>query len=128
MLADFFKKYFLFALLLFAVGIYPVLHFLSPKSQIGVFLNFLVFGALVFISTVVLIGSIGKNNTNFNTLLISSMVLKMIIAVVYFFFTYNLFMNQLLIFVGSFFLAYILFTTFEIVFLVGHIKKTQKKS
>jgi hypothetical protein len=125
---DFFKKYFIFALILFALGIFPVLKFLSPKSQIGVFLNFLVFGALVFISTVVLLGSISKNNTNFSTLLISSMVLKMIIAVVYFLFTYSFFLNQKLIFIGSFFLAYLLFTGFEIVFLVNHINKSQRKS
>jgi hypothetical protein len=127
MLKDFFKKYLLFAIILFAIGIFPVKKFLSPMSQDAVFLNFLIFGALIFISTVVLLDSISKNNTNFNTLLFSSMILKMIIAIIYFFLTYKLFMRQLMIFVGSFFLAYLLFTTFEIVFLVNHIKKVQRK-
>jgi hypothetical protein len=125
MVSDFFKKYFLFCVVIFLLGAYPVYHYLSPRSQIGIFLNFLVFGALVFVSTVVIIGSISKNNTNFTTMLMASMALKLVFAVIYFLFTYKVFAGQMLIFVGSFFLAYLLFTIFEVLYLAWYIKKVK---
>jgi hypothetical protein len=124
MLADFFKKYFLFCLILFLIGIYPVLQ-LAPKSQIGIFLNFLVFGALTFVSTVVILGSVSKNNSNLSTMVIASMALKLIFALVYFLITFSVFNDRVLIFVGSFFFAYLLFMVFEVAYIAWYIKKNK---
>jgi hypothetical protein len=122
MLADFFKKYFLFCLILFLIGIYPVYH-LAPKSQIGIFLNFLVFGALTFVSTVILLGSISKNNTNLSTMVMASMALKLVFAMVFFLITFKVFNDRVLIFVGSFFFAYLVFMVFEVAYLAWYLKK-----
>jgi hypothetical protein len=124
MIADFIKKYFLFCLVLFLIGIYPVLQ-LAPKSQVGIFLNFIVFGALTFVSTVVLLGSISKNNTNLSTMVMASMALKLLFALVYFLITYQIFNDRVLIFVGSFFFAYLLFVVFEVVYIAWYIKKNR---
>jgi hypothetical protein len=122
MLADFFKKYFLFCLVLFLIGIYPVLQ-LAPKSQVGIFLNFLVFGALTFVSTVILLGSISKNNTNLSTMVMASMGLKLVFAMVFFLITFKVFNDRVLIFVGSFFFAYLVFMVFEVAYLAWYLKK-----
>ena len=122
MLADFFKKYFLFCLVLFLIGIYPVLQ-LAPKSQVGIFLNFLVFGALTFVSTVILLGSISKNNTNLSTMVMASMALKLVFAMVFFLITFKVFNDRVLIFVGSFFFAYLVFMVFEVAYLAWYLKK-----
>lgn len=124
MIADFIKKYFLFCLVLFLIGIYPVLQ-LAPKSQVGIFLNFIVFGVLTFVSTVVLLGSISKNNTNLSTMVMASMALKLIFAMVYFLITYRIFNDRVLIFVGSFFFAYLVFVVFEVVYIAWFIKKNK---
>ena len=124
MLADFFKKYFIFCLILFLIGIYPVLQ-LAPKSQVGIFLNFIVFGALTFVSTVVLLGSISKNNTNLSTMVMASMALKLLFALVYFLITFQVFNDRVLIFVGSFFFAYLVFIVFEVVYIAWYIKKSK---
>jgi hypothetical protein len=124
MIADFIKKYFLFCLALFLIGIYPVLQ-LAPKSQVGIFLNFIVFGALTFVSTVVLIGSISNNNTNLSTMVMASMALKLIFAMIYFLITYQIFNDRVLIFVGSFFFAYLVFIVYEVVYIAWYIKKNK---
>jgi hypothetical protein len=124
MIADFIKKYFLFCLVLFLIGIYPVMQ-LAPKSQVGIFLNFIVFGALTFVSTVVLLGSVSKNNTNLSTMVMASMALKLIFALVYFLITYQIFNDRVLIFVGSFFFAYLVFVVFEVVYIAWYIKKNK---
>jgi hypothetical protein len=124
MIADFIKKYFLFCLVIFLIGVYPVLQ-LAPKSQVGIFLNFIVFGVLTFVSTVVLLGSISKNNTNLSTMVMASMALKLMVALVYFLITYQIFNDRVLIFVGSFFFAYLVFIVFEVVYIAWYIKKNK---
>ena len=126
MLTDFYKKYFLFCLVLFLIGIYPVMH-MALRSQVCIFLNFLVFGALTFVSSVIILGSISKNNSNLSSLVMASMALKLVFALVYFLLTYILleFNDRVLIFVGSFFLAYLLFMVFEVAYIAWYIKKNK---
>lgn len=122
MLADFYKKYFLFCLGLFLLGVYPVLQ-KSDLTQAAIFLNFILFAALTFVSAVVILGSVGKNNSNISTMVMASMLLKLIFALIYFYITYQFFKDRVMIFVGSFFVAYILFIVFEITYIVWFIKK-----
>ena len=123
MYLSFIKKYIIFSLIVGILGTIPVISFLDPKLQLGVLVNFLVFFILVLTSTIILLTVLNKNSENFQMYTLAAIFAKMLIAVVYFYFIFGSFKNNLLIFVGSFFLSYLLFTIFEVTFLVRFLRK-----
>lgn len=123
MYLSFIKKYIIFSLIIGVLGAIPVISFLETKLQLGILINFLVFFILVLTSTIILLQVLNKNSENFQMYTLASIFAKMLIAVVYFYFIFGSFKNNLLIFVGSFFLSYLLFTIFEVTFLVRFLRK-----
>jgi ABC-type uncharacterized transport system permease subunit len=127
MYIDFLKKYLLFSVLVALVVILPSVFLVDNHLVWGISLNLLVFFVLVFVSSIILLNAVNKNSQNFQTYTLGAIFAKMILAVVYFYFIFGLYKNNLLIFVGSFFLSYLLFTIFEVSFLVRFLRKKTDK-
>lgn len=123
MYKNFLKNYVIFCLIILVVGGTLTTLLADPEVQMGVLGNFLIFFVLTLLSTVLLINVLSKNSDNFQLFTLASIFVKMIFAVIYFYFVFRTFKNNLLIFVGSFFLSYLLFTIFEVSFLVRFLLK-----
>ena len=124
----FLKRFSIFSLIAGILLSIPVVSFLEPKLQLGVLGNYLIFFVLVLVSGLILLYVLMKDSGNFQTYTLAAMFIKMLIAIVYFYFVFETFKNDLLIFVGSFFLSYLLFTIFEVSFLVRFLRKKTEKA
>ena len=126
MLRKFVIQYLLFSVIIILLAAFPVIYFLEGRLQIGLMLNFLLFFVMTFISTTILVNSLKKGTANFFRNFLIAIAIKMLIAVVYFYFIFDLYKEELILFVGSFFISYLLFTIFAIVFLVNYVNKIQE--
>ena len=126
MIKQFVKQYLLFSLLIIVLAAFPVIRFLDTLLILGFLYNFFIFFVLVFISMIIILKSLMKNLTNFYIFFLGGIAVKMIIALVYFYFIFDIYKDYLILFVGSFFISYLIFTIFEIIFLVKSVKKLTK--
>jgi len=128
MVLVFIRKYILFAGIIFLISLFPVWKFCHTNLQIGIMFNYLIFFVLVFISTLMVYRSIRNKEKNiFNGLLIA-MAVKMLLAIIYFWIVFPFYSSDLLIFTFSFFIYYLVFSIFEVSFLVGYLNKNQEKA
>jgi len=123
MYKDFIKKYLVFTVIALIVTGIPVYFFIDKHLQVGFLGNFLLFFILVLVSGIILIRSLSKDSSNFQTYTLAAIFIKMILAVIYFYFVFASFKEDLILFVGSFFFSYLLFTIFEVSFLVRYLRK-----
>jgi len=123
MLKSFFVKYSIFTIILILIFTFPFLNYLDAHLQKAVLMNFILFFLLGFFSTFLLLKSVNKQAENFQKNFLLILTGKILIAVVYFIIVYKPYLENLIIFAGSFFLAYILFTIFEISFIVVILRK-----
>jgi len=126
MLRKFIIQYLLLSIIIIALATFPVIYFLESHMQIGLLLNFLLFFVMTFISTSILVSSLKKGSSNFFRNFLIAIAIKMLLAVVYFYFIFDLYKDEMILFVGSFFISYLLFTIFAIVFLVNYVNKIQE--
>ncbi|MEA3495842.1 MAG: hypothetical protein U9R42_07380 [Bacteroidota bacterium] len=123
MIVKFLKKYLIFSVIIFAIAFFPVVKSFDNSLAIGMLYNCIVFFVLVLTSTLIMLKYATKDPSKFQTLILLSVFAKMIIAVVYFYFVFNSYENDLIAFTMSFFLSYLIFTLFEVVFLVSYLRK-----
>lgn len=127
----FFRNYLIFGMIVFLISLFPVYKFCIPNIRHGVLLNFLLFFILVLISTMIVYRSIKKNVLNIFNYILISIIVKMLFASIYFGLTFKYFRNsriELYFFVISFFMYYLIFSIFEVLFLVRYLNKNQGKA
>ncbi len=122
MLVKFLKKYLIFSVIIFAIAFFPVIKSFDNSLATGMLYNFMVFFVLVLTSTLIMLKYATKDPSKFQTLILLSVFAKMVIAVVYFYFVFNSYETDLIAFTISFFLSYLIFTLFEVVFLVFYLR------
>ena len=123
MYKEFLVKYLIFTLVCGILIAIPVLLILDLHQQYGILSNFILFFILVLASGIILLRALSKNSEHFQTYTLAAIFIKMIIAVIYFYFVFDSFKSELILFVGSFFFSYLLFTIFEVSFLVRYLRK-----
>jgi phosphatidylserine synthase len=131
MTSGFSKKYMTFSIIVFAAVAILSFTIFKEDARTNIFANFLLFFILVYFSGIMLSKSTTVNNAKFFRNLTLSMLMKMLIGVAYFLLVISfieVFKSNLVIFISSFFLAYLVFTIFEVIFLVGRFKELSKKA
>lgn len=126
MFKKFVIQFLIFSFIILALSAFPAFYFLDNSQRLGILLNFLIFFVLVFISTTILVISLKKGTSKFSMNFLAAIFLKMIIAIVYFYFVFDYYKDELILFVASFFLSYLLLTIFAIIFLIKSVKQIEE--
>lgn len=121
----FIKSYFIFSLIVFLVSL-PIIYILLPETiRMGAIINVIFFFILTFIMGMILIISLEKNAQQAYITVLSTVFVKMIVAVVFFLMVFRQFKTHLILFAFSYFVSYLIFTTFEVAFIVRNLNKMQ---
>lgn len=123
MIKSFLKTYsiftFILALVIFLLGSFVF----KPDDAKTIIINTLFFWIVVLISAIIMLRYISKDPAMFQQLILINVFSKLILAIAYFIAVFKNFNDSLIIFVGSFFTAYAIFTIFEVSFLVRKLKE-----
>ncbi len=122
----FFISFLIFSLIM-AVLVWLIIRVFSLTNMApGFWANYALFFSLTLLSTLLLLAFVSVNARRFQTMVLLSVFIKLVIAAIYFSMVYKNFSSDLLIFVSSFFISYLLFTIFEVSFLVRLLKKNEE--
>jgi len=122
---DFSKKYLIYSIITFVILVISVIYLIPEDVKTGVLLNFLFFFVITYPIALVVLYFTQKTPQQAPSIIMASTFLKIVISCIYFFFVFKQFSDYLYYFAGSFFIGYIIFTTFEVLFIVRKLNKKQ---
>jgi len=122
----FIGRYLLFSFVVALLSAIAIYFIAIPVLIPGLAGNFILFFLLSLASSIMLLRYIGKDAGRFQLMLLLAMFLKLVVAIVYFTLVYKFYSDNLLIFIVSFFLTYVLFTIFEVSFLVRLLRRNDE--
>jgi hypothetical protein len=124
----FLRKYSIFAIITALVTLIPF-YIISAKGLFpGILLNFFLFFSLVLLSVMIIIRSFKNKRKLFFPYFAYTIAMKMIVGLIYFILIFRHYDKNLTIFVFSFFLYYLIFSIFEVSFIVRQLKGQQQES
>lgn len=122
---DFSVAYLLFSFVIAIITAISVFTFIPQGLKTGVVSNAAFFFFVTYLFGILLIVFLEKARQQATGLILSLVFLKMIVAVVYFLLVFKRYDEMLIYFTFSFFISYLIFTTFEVAFIVRKLNKKQ---